>query len=377
MTDCYEPNSAAINRFLAFTKAFEESGIHTVIVFIRPNQNYDKVHLKFKNVVIQYLWENKILIKDKLRYFQQIFWIISFLQRLKKGDNLILNGTTEFLFVFSYFHNKINLYHEITEHPDIGRNTKSLTLRFFHNLYLRRCKSLKGLFVISTELKKYFLCMGIPNNKIHIVNMIGDSSRFDGLERNTNVEKYIAYCGAIVNSKDGVDVLIKAFKIVQEKISDLKLLLIGGFPVREDEIINRNLVTELHLQEQVIFTGEISSDEMPQVLKNAQALVLARPDNLQAKNGFPTKLGEYLLTSNPVIVTNVGDIGLFLKNCESALIATPGDERDIAEKICFALQNKDEAQKIGKRGSEVAMQHFNYKTETKKISRVIFNDPSE
>ena len=41
-------------------------------------------------------------------------------------------------------------------------------------------------------------------------------------------------------------------------------------------------------------------------------LVLARPDNIQAKGGFPTKLGEYLATGNPVVVTKVGEIPNYL-----------------------------------------------------------------
>ena len=96
---------------------------------------------------------------------------------------------------------------------------------------------------------------------------------------------------------------------------------------------------------------------MPQILKNAAVLALDRPESLQAQCGFPTKLGEYLLTENPVVVTKVGDIPLFLKDGETALIA---EER-----------NPEEASKIGKAGALVAMREFNYLNETKKIIDVI------
>lgn len=371
--DGYGQNSAPINRFMAFIKGFSELGINAKVVFVRPNEAYDKVPFKIDNVTFDYLWDGKKIIKGKhFNYIQQICWLMSFLKKLKKGDNVILFGTIEYFLFFSIF-KKINFFHEMNEHPDIGRNTNSLIWNLYHKLYLEKCKSLKGLFVISTSLKKYFSDIGVPESKIHIINMIVDSSRFKGLKKNTKIENYIAYCGAIVNRKDGVNILIKAFKFVQEKIPGLKLWIVGGFPIKNDEEANKNIVKDYDLQDKIIFKGEMPSSEIPQLLKNAQALVLARPDNIQAQNGFPTKLGEYLLTSNPVIISNVGDIGLFLKNGESALMVEPDNVKDIADKIYFAVLNKTEAQRIGEKGHEVAMQYFNYKIEAEKICNVIYN----
>jgi len=372
--DCYNPNTAAINRFMGFTKGFSESNFNTNVIFIRPSHCYDKVNFDLKNVTVKYLWENKILKKGKYKYIQQIYWVLSFLKNLKKGDDVILFGTSEFLFIFKMFRKKINLYHEITEHPEVARYKKSIALNFFHKIYLNSCKSAKGLFVISTSLKQYFSSIGVPEDRIHIINMTVDSSRFEALNKNTDCEKYIAYCGSIINSKDGVDTLIEAFKIVSDKIDDLKLYLIGEFIFKKDKEKDINLIEEFNLQNRIICTGEVSSTEMPQLLKNAQALVLARPNNLQAQNGFPTKLGEYLLTANPVVVTEVGDIPLFLKDGESAFIAEPGNVSNIADKIFCAISNNNESRKIGKKGREIALRHFNYKIEANQILNVIFEN---
>ena len=121
----------------------------------------------------------------------------------------------------------------------------------------------------------------------------------------------------------------------------------------------------------MVFTGPIPREQMPLMLKNAEALVLARPDNIQAKYGFPTKLGEYLLSGNPVVVTRVGDIPQFLKDGESAYVAEPGNVEEIALKIIEALTSH-EAPKIGLRGAEVAMREFNSETESKKIIKFIY-----
>ena len=113
---------------------------------------------------------------------------------------------------------------------------------------------------------------------------------------------------------------------------------------------------------------------MPQVLKNAKILALARPQSLQNTYGFPTKLGEYLLTGNPVVITRVGDIPLFLKDKESALMSDCHDIQAFADNLLWALDNYEEAQIIGERGKRVAEEHFNYLNETRKMVHFMFRD---
>ncbi|MBR6972702.1 MAG: glycosyltransferase [Bacteroidales bacterium] len=201
--------------------------------------------------------------------------------------------------------------------------------------------------------------------------MTVDPSRFLGLKKESTCERYIAYCGAVSNYKDGVDVLIRAFSIVAKKISDINLYVIGGFPFKKDKEIDYALVNSLGLNDRVVFTGPIPREQMPQMLKNAEALVLSRPDNVQAKYGFPTKLGEYLLTENPVVLTRVGDIPKFLTDGESAFLAEPGDVAGIASKIEAALTFPG-ASSVGKMGASVALREFNSDIEAKKIIDYIY-----
>ena len=102
-------------------------------------------------------------------------------------------------------------------------------------------------------------------------------------------------------------------------------------------------------------------------------LVLARPDNDQAKYGFPTKLGEYLLSGRPVVLTNVGNISDFLLDGQSAYIAQPGNIISISDKMIEVSSNKDLAEQIAKKGKEVALKKFNSSIETAKLLSIMFN----
>ncbi|MBR5781898.1 MAG: glycosyltransferase family 4 protein [Bacteroidales bacterium] len=365
VSNSYQPNTAPTNRLLSFLRGFSELGINVTLVFVEPDSNYSRLGEVYSNVTIKYLWDD-IKIKSRIvSKFASHYYGWKFTRSLK-ADDIVILMSAGYLF-FNLINTKsIKFYHERTEHPDVYK------IRGFNKKeYKRRIKDLDGLFVISTSLKDYFASLGLNSDKIHVINMTVDSNRFTGLCRQPSAYKYIAYCGTASNNKDGVDELIKSFAIVHSLYPDIKLVIIGKTPDATDRSGNIQLIKSLNLEDSIVFTGVVTADEMPQLLKNADILALDRPNSLQARCGFPTKLGEYLLTENVVVVTKVGDIPLFLEDGKTALLAEERNPDDFASKIIWALSNPEAAAIIGKAGAKVAMEKFNYLTETKKILKVI------
>ena len=227
---------------------------------------------------------------------------------------------------------------------------------------------MNGVFVISSNLKQYFVGYGVSPDKVHVINMIVDPKRFEGVQRNPNVEKYIAYCGNVnKDSKDGVGDLIASFVRYHEKYSDRKLYIIGPIVSQEQKQEYEEYLRLYKALDSVVFTDSVSPTTIPQYFVDAEMLVLARPDNIQAKYGFPTKLGEYLLSGRPVVLTDVGNITDFLKDGVSAFIAKPGDINCISDKMMEVSANLEKNDSVAIAGKEVAMKEFNSSTEVLKI----------
>jgi glycosyltransferase involved in cell wall biosynthesis len=209
----------------------------------------------------------------------------------------------------------------------------------------------------------------VSNDKITIVNSIVDTSRFEGIEKQ-ECEPYFAYCGNGNNKKDKVDELIKVFARVAARHEDIKFYIIGPTKqVYKDEKDNVQLVHELGLDERVVFTGMKPASEVPQLLVNAKALFLTRPDTLQNRAGFSTKLGEYLASGNPVVAAGVGDIPLYLIDHENAFLFEPGDFSAVEDAMEYILANPEAANKIGLAGKLAAETHFNSLIESKKLTK--------
>ena len=361
----YFPGLAPNNHYLAWLKSFDELGIRATVINIRPNDEFERMPEVYNNLKIVNLWDNLFcrVRQRQLRYLIHQFNIWRFSRRVKVGDRVWIYDLPEAVIKLAG-KSGVCIYNEVTEHPEIGlesaREKKNVRRR------VEAIKKLEGLFVISSHLKQAYIDFGVEEHKIHIINMTVDAFRFECLKKQRD-EKSIVFCGNGANNKDGVDQLIKSFAIVHEKYPDYQLKIIGPSPQRGDSSGNIELVEQLGLLKSVIFTGRKSPEEVPQLLKNASILALDRPDSLQAQNGFPTKLGEYLLTENPVCVKNVGDIPLFLKDKVNALIAEHDNIDDFASKLLWIIEHPQEASIIGKKGKEVALRCFNPTLEAKKM----------
>jgi len=377
----YPDGGAATNRHMAYAKGLVELNNDVTFILLANQQTSDN---EFVNDGINFLCVSSINQKEKSSIVSKLFSTfrsvskarkkIEHLNSKNKIDAVILLDTYVWiLYPFLKFCRKKNIrvFHERTEYPLVVER-KGFIGKIHNNIYSKFIlPRFDGIYVISLALKKYF--NSITGNKIpvSIINMVVDPLRFPVKEmQDRGDQKYLVYCGSMDLEKDGVDILIRSFgKAINETglDKDINLMLIGD---------NSNLVLRGKLERiieeskctgKVIFTGLMPRHRVPEFLINAHALALSRPDSKQAEYGFPTKLGEYLTTGKPVIITRVGEIELFLKDRENAFLANAGSVDSFSEKIEEVFQNYPEALRIGSKGRELVFNEFNYLNQAKKL----------
>ena len=219
-----------------------------------------------------------------------------------------------------------------------------------------------GYLIMTTFLIDYFQ-KKYPSKLIIHVPMTVDLNRF--LQKPKKKQKELTYIGSLNNDKDGVNILIESFAIIYKKFPDYFLALYG-------DSNNLNYYVDLANKRgipknKIVFYGQIANKFIPEKLSNSSLLLLARPNSIQAQNGFPTKLGEYLASAIPTVITSVGEIPNYLKDGESSYIATPGDINSFASKMEEALNNYERAIQVGLNGRKVAEKYFNNSLQSKKI----------
>lgn len=158
-----------------------------------------------------------------------------------------------------------------------------------------------------------------------------------------------------------IDVIIKAFSLLSERIADARLLIIGKGPAAEEL---QKLASDLGLTEDsVVFTGLIPNDELigSQLLSHLGAFVSASLTENQAMT-----IIEALCSGCPVIVPDQKNM-TDLVDQGNGWVFVPNDEADLARKMQQALvdtQGRDRKAAEAKRsidrfdGAAVAGQFF-------------------
>jgi glycosyltransferase involved in cell wall biosynthesis len=239
-----------------------------------------------------------------------------------------------------------------------GQEIKSGWRKIYGNWWDRIvCNVLDGMIVMTTPLVNYYTPKLKPHSRIVHIPMTVDMSRFQIEKNKSAYGDYIAYCGNMTTNKDGIENLLEAFKEVEAKYKEIKLVLIGGCSTEKRLCELKDYAKALGLNN-VVFHGRVPREEMPELLKNAAMLALARPTSTQATYGFPTKLGEYLSTGNPVVVTAVGDIPLYLNN-DNSYIVKADDNYAFGQRMIEVLSDYKHALEVGAKGKELAKNVFN------------------
>ncbi|MCE5348297.1 MAG: glycosyltransferase family 4 protein [Bacteroidales bacterium] len=358
---------AYTNRILSLAKGLIRTGVNVKIFIIYPGKDSRVVSKKgvFDQVPYEYLTplrtsKNKV-IKKLIGAKGIANTCYNLLTKDKNTDAIISFAESPVQnSIISFFAHlkKILFIREANEYPKELLTKGKGGLSAFDDMKIRNSlKSLDGLICISRSLKDYFQAEYSFKKPVLIIPIVVDKTRFGNEHIKIN-DKYISYCGNLFGEKDGVDILVKAFAKISLKHSFLRLKLIGDISNAIEFEKLKFLVNSLNISDKVDFTGYLDRDEIPFHLINSYILVLARPDNIQAQGGFPTKLGEYLATSKPVVVTAVGDIPQFLKDGVNAFLALPGDVNSFSEKLTYVIENYSVAQKAGNEGHKLVDKDF-------------------
>lgn len=381
----YPHGMASTVRIHNYAKGIAEAGGKVQVLVPRPTERYldtarnTDIRGVYEAVDFEYTCGTTArpdsFIKRRLLEIRGILRAGRILVRDRKEIDAVLLVTNHCLSIlyFALLCKALGLLYlqEKSEMPFFSRVPRNIFERVYQYLYKQHIyKLFDGILVISHSLYEYFQTRMRKTAKLLLVPIIVDPEEFLNQEKNSQ-QLSIALCGALTESKDGVLTLIRAFKRISDKFNNLTLYLIGGTVGHKDEVQSRQLVRELCLESRVVFTGYVSKERLRSLMCNASVLALAKPSNLQADHCFPSKLAEYLATGNPVVVTNTGEIPLYLQDGVNAFITEPDSDAAFARKLDFALSNPELAQEVGQRGRELALDTFNYRIHSRRIMKFI------
>lgn len=248
--------------------------------------------------------------------------------------------------------------------PVVWEASKWGVKRYFWGKWLEKIEALSLrkadlVAVVSEEVKKKVMAMGISEEKILISPMAVEPSLFiDNDETAFRLKEEFQLEGKFVigwtgsfRKFHGLDHVIKAFKRVSEEHSDTVLMLVGDGAERKEA---EKLTKKLGLSEKVIFTGRLQFLEIPKYISQFDIAVVSA----RSAEGFhysPLKLREYMAAGKAVLAPNAGEIPHTFKDEENVKLFNAGNIESLKEGMLFYIENKGRKQVIAENGKRMIL----------------------
>lgn len=355
-----------------YAKGFLENNLELHIMLLRPSESSEsilntEIAGEFCGAAYEYVCRENITSKSILkRLFVYVRGILNAVKYIWINKNKI---KAVYYYTPEHYNSVaiIGKICKIIKIPYIGIKTESSFINgkskndiHYVNNERRIYAVFNKIIAISKYIKVQLEDFGYKN-KVDIVPILLDTNMYEKVSKREKT-KEIIYVGSLGHDAE-IKNLFNIVNITVKSHPDWKFVIIGNtFDLSEENKKISNSVVE--------FTGALSFEKVAERLINASIMILPRSRQEYSAAGFPIKLGEYLLTGSPVIVTDVGEIKSYIKDNEEAYFVEPDNPVAFAEKINYVIEHYDEALEVGKRGKEKAIAEFDAVKLCKKMADI-------
>lgn len=380
LNDSYPVGMASAKRTSTYVKGFTELGYKTTVIVPIPKENYGKAPKNSKSKGIfnggtyQFISKktvrSKYFIKRRIDdiwgYLLTLFFI---LRNVNSSDKIIVyrGGWLWYIAICLTARLKtVKIFLELNEYPYFS--AQNIIQKIYRELTFHLSFPLfSGFIVISETLRSVADKYKSNNAQIIKVPIVVIPTEFQ-FESKKLTSSYIFHAGTLSQKKDGVVDMIKSFALASCEISkEIRFFLAGIFDNQNDKSQVEDILKEYNLKDRVIFTGYLNNKDVKEYMQGASLAIISKSNTLQNKYGFPTKLGEYLASGIPVILTNVGESMCYLKNDYNASIVDPDNPALIADEIIRLFSDEKKRKQLASNGEKLVHEEFNYLYQAERI----------
>ncbi|WP_320122120.1 glycosyltransferase family 4 protein [uncultured Sphaerochaeta sp.] len=331
------------------------------ILFNYPQFRYSVLEPRIRTIIafplrITRLILNKILIKSFLA------------NKLKKFNLSLIYSNTGTIYTGMWLKQKLQLPHiwHIREFGREDQNYQTIASDKYHRKII--FENSDRVIVISKALMSFLIKDSSSSITAAKVKIVYDdiSFKYDNyFDHNWNEKKIlnILICGSIISGK-GHKQVIDAVSIVNKELKRVQLKIAGTADGSYYEEI-KNYIHELELDESVEFLGHV--DDMNSLRRCCDIGIVA-----SIKEAFGRVTIEGMLSNLVMIGSNTGSTTELITHQDTGLLYNQGDYFDLAEKLMFLYNNREEMYRIARNGYISALNFINGKAASR-ISNLIFD----
>ncbi len=160
----------------------------------------------------------------------------------------------------------------------------------------------------------------------------------------------------------GVSILIRVMDKLKEELLNLKLLLVGEGDLKKDY---QKLVSDLGIENKVVFTGRIEDFELPDYYNLSDVFVFP---SFTKSEAFGLVSLEAMACAKPIIVSNLPGPRSLVE--ENGFIVEVNDIDDLSEKIKNIFKDKERLEKFGQKSFKLVKEKYSWPQIVKEIEKI-------
>jgi glycosyltransferase involved in cell wall biosynthesis len=223
------------------------------------------------------------------------------------------------------------------------------------------CSFADHVITVSEHWRQALIERGVPAHKCSVVMNVADKNIFHCPEashlRLVDQDAFrLIYHGSIFQ-RYGLDLAIQAVDQVRHHIPNIHLTIVGGGDYKPMLI---QMAQDLGLNGHVTVSKPCLAEELPGLIRKADAGIVPYRNDVFTDGLIPTKLMEYAALGLPAIAARTSAIETYFINTMVEFFE-PGDADDLARCICMLHQDQERLAELAQ-GCIEFNQRYNWNT---------------
>jgi glycosyltransferase involved in cell wall biosynthesis len=226
-----------------------------------------------------------------------------------------------------------------------------------------------AVIAVADEMADRLVKVGIGRDRITLVENYVNIDTFgaypidegvrDGLE-----DRYVITYAGTFNRLRGLDLALRAMRIVVDAIPSAMMMLVGNGNTRGEL---EQLRDDLSLTDHVTFVGHVDLAEVPSYIAASDVCILPLIRSVQTDAGMAHKLFQYMLLAKPVVASDCDGTQRVVNDAGCGILFPSGDSVSMADAL-MRLMDREMREHLGHNGRRAALDRYNWASAGRRLT---------